>query len=969
MPGRTGSEWAYFQRNRLVRKEDLADHLMQYWQAVLEDFIGPIWAYAGLFESVGLAGDGADKFKLSSYASPAGIARQEFLRPGEIAAYIEAVQFQNTSGIDYHIGLRPTYILSELVINPKDGTPQWTLVKHMIGLEDNPDSVVDNLDDTLTMVVDSITESGVSNAGRKVQVFQFLPAKGATSYAIATQICTVAWVGGSNKITTVDAGSGEGYLGQTTPSTTASDYTVVLLGPHVSRNTDLSLDEDYAYLGTVKGTGAGNPPTVFDTSGQIVFGSDTISNLWQITRLETGVSPSRLKIDVKAVAAEEGSAISQIRVSGWDGVGGAKTVFDVDELGNVTIEGDLDVKGETTQEDLVTVNASEIISDSLTLGDHDTSDSHLIKGTWWHRDAAESATWFLVDGSTGTVGIGGAASATDALKVTGTTLFAGHVGVGGAADVTDALKIVGTTQLGGTLKTDGTPRAIGETSARMGKLWNTSIDCSSECQADELWTVRSNGPRVNFDRGDASDTNHQRNFAIGSFANGSLHFRSYSEDWASSTSFMTATKNATGYGVDYVTLSASVLIDLSSDIEVGGDLKAKAGGDRDLGGSGTAEWALFYLKDDAGYGVAGHFVPNADGTLTLGNWAWGATDTGYRWSSLLATELAAIKASEPSVYLRKTGIAADEKTWRFHIDAGDDLVLETMSDVPASGVSVLKVTRGTGTAVTQIDIYHELYMAAGETMHTSNLFPLAGATYSCGADTLEWADVVAKDIRARDNAPRIFLEEKDQSSDRQNWGFWSVSGDLACGAYNLAKGAATAAFYVHRDTGDVYTVSDIEFWVPIQAAATHPFIVAGSTGNTFNLDMFSYESGLGSDEGRWRWTTTDDGNGHLKLVTVTDAGGAGADILRVIRGSGTGIGTIECYTDFVPATDSAKDLGAISPGNLRWLHGYINRPVIEKRTITNTGDAGTEGMITFDDDYIYCCIGTNSWARVGIATW
>jgi len=511
---------------------------------ILDDFIAPLWQYAGLFEPVVLAGDGADKFKLSSYAAQAGVARQEFLRPGENLAYIEGVQFENTSAIDYHIGLRPTYIVSELVVNPKDGTPQWTLIKHMIGLEDNPDSVVDNLDDTLTMVVDSITEAGVSNAGRKVQVFQFTPSEGATSYAIATQICTVAWDGSNNKITTVDAGSGEGYLGQTTPSTTAGDYTVVLLGPHVSRNTDLSLDQDYAYLGTVKGAGAGNPPTVFDTSGQIIFGSSTISNLWQITRLETGVSPSRLKIDVKAVAAEEGSAIDQIRVSGWDGVGGAKTVFKVDELGNVVIEGDLDVKGETTQEDLVTINASEIVTDSLTLGDHDTADSHLIKGTWWHRDSGETVTWFVVDGSSGNVGIGTTAHATYDL----------NVGAGGAQFAGDIF---------------GASKNIGSIGTPWARFYGSGITVTSDAIAGEFYANRSNGPRISFDRTDASDPNHQQHFRIGSESDGTLNFRSYDKDWSGYSEFLLVTKNATSEVVDLVTIAAPT--EATSNLQVKGD--------------------------------------------------------------------------------------------------------------------------------------------------------------------------------------------------------------------------------------------------------------------------------------------------------------------------------------------------------------------------------------------------------------
>lgn len=954
MPGRTGSEWAYFQRNRLVRNEDLADHFMQYWQSVLEDLIAPLWAYAGLFEPVTLAGDGADKFKLNSYAAQAGVARQEFLRPGENLAYIEGVQFENTVGVHvYHIGLRPTFIGSELVVNPKDGTPQWTLIKHMIGLEGNPDSVVDNLDGTLTMIVDSITEAAVSNAGRKVQVYQFTPSKGATSYAIATQICTVAWDGSNNKITTVDAGSVEGYLGQTTPSTTAGDYTVVLLGPHVSRNTDLSLDQDYAYLGTVKGAGAGNPPTVFDTSGQIVFGSSTISNLWHITRTEN-VPPNRLKIDVKAIAAEEGSNIDQIRVSGWDGIGGAKTVFSVDELGNVTIEGDLTVEGETTQEDLVTVNASEIVTDSLTLGDHDTNDSHLIKGIWAHKDATETDTWFVVDGAQ-----------------------SGHVGIGVAADATYSLHVAGGAKVGGSLVPGTGTKEVGDIANRWSNFWGTGVDVTSECKASQFYANRSNGPRYDFDRTDASAPNDQQHFRIGSMSNGVLSFQSADDGWSSFYDFMIATKGAATEDIASLALDCTTLLSLNCDTAIGIDAGSanvviQAGGIVSI----TAPLECgdkFKVSDAAGEGVNGNFSPSAIQSFSLGNWDV-ATDTGYRWAGVFSADFFAVSESdEPGYHWRNHSAAADEKHWTFYIDSGNDLLLQTREDNPiaaGSGVDILKVTRGAGTAVTRIDIYKPTYM--GATLFSNAIAPTAGSTYEVGAyGGSEYLGVTAKDIVAADNAPRIVLREKDQIGtgiDRENWGIIATGGDLAIVAYNSARTLATEAIHITRTAGNSYAIDSIDFPVAIRTT-TYPLIAKGSTGNTFKSDLYSLESGLGADEGRWRWTTTDDGNGHLKLVTVTDAGGAGVDILRVIRSSGTGIGNIECYTNFVPATDSDTDLGAISPGNLRWQHGYINRPVIEKRTITNTGDAGTQGMITFDDNYIYCCIGANSWARVAIATW
>jgi len=56
-----------------------------------------------------------------------------------------------------------------------------------------------------------------------------------------------------------------GVLGQVTPSTTASDYEVVLLGPTITRGAFVAIAALWAFIGTVVGGGS---PRVFDTSTQ-----------------------------------------------------------------------------------------------------------------------------------------------------------------------------------------------------------------------------------------------------------------------------------------------------------------------------------------------------------------------------------------------------------------------------------------------------------------------------------------------------------------------------------------------------------------------------------------------------------------------------------------------------------------------------------------------------------------------------
>ena len=39
------------------------------------------------------------------------------------------------------------------------------------------------------------------------------------------------------------------------------------------------------------------------------------------------------------------------------------------------------------------------------------------------------------------------------------------------------------------------------------------------------------------------------------------------------------------------------------------------------------------------------------------------------------------------------------------------------------------------------------------------------------------------------------------------------------------------------------------------------------------------------------------------------------------------------------------------------------------RTITNSTDSGTEGEVCWDSNYLYICIGTDTWKRIALTTW
>ena len=181
------------------------------------------------------------------------------------------VPFENATGIDYTTGLRFVQIPRETEINVRTGKIKYTFLEESVGERAEPDAVVDDLDETLTITVDSVCEPGVSNAGRRVLVFL----KQAVSQAEAFEELTVIFTGGANKIETTSA------LGQQlgSISTNAADYEVILLGPTIKRNTDLLLDPNVLYLGKVTGDN-GTTPSVFDFAGVcVIFTSASIQGI------------------------------------------------------------------------------------------------------------------------------------------------------------------------------------------------------------------------------------------------------------------------------------------------------------------------------------------------------------------------------------------------------------------------------------------------------------------------------------------------------------------------------------------------------------------------------------------------------------------------------------------------------------------------------------------------------------------
>jgi hypothetical protein len=262
----TGLLKANIVNKSLLGYQDLADRLLSYNRQLAVDQWKAMFPVGGAFTArLTLSGPAANTIRvLGSSLGSDGLGNIIDIAQGPTRDAL----FENTNAILYYIGLKYAELPSGIRISPRDGMPQFSAWLESVGVSANPTSVTDNGNGTLTFNVNSVCESGVTSSGRSVLVFKKIPDKNAVTYATAVETRTVAYSNPNNTITTT------GTFGQLVPSTTASDYTVVMLGPAVRRNTNLSAAAGYFFIGTV--TGNAGTPSSFDNSGQTLLQVQTV---------------------------------------------------------------------------------------------------------------------------------------------------------------------------------------------------------------------------------------------------------------------------------------------------------------------------------------------------------------------------------------------------------------------------------------------------------------------------------------------------------------------------------------------------------------------------------------------------------------------------------------------------------------------------------------------------------------------
>lgn len=325
----TGDQFLNPTDKRILGVPDFKDRLIDYLRKVVSDIHDVAFGLDGVFGGsvITISAFGANAIQLDIDATCSD-GDGHFLRTdAALAGRTSGLAFENTNTVLYYIGLHYAERPRGVQINPRNSFPEFLAMEETIGERADPNSVTDN-GSNLTFRVDAVAQpfGGAvdTHAGRRCLVWKKQPGGLAITEGLAVEECTVAFVGGENRITTT------GLLGQTVGSVSlnASDYFVLMLGPTISSSTNLELQAGYTFIGTV--TGNGGTPTVFSTTGQNALGSGFAVDLNAITRLD---SHGDLKIRVGADASDVNEPQVEVQSSG-----GNRT-FWVDEDGTAAVDG------------------------------------------------------------------------------------------------------------------------------------------------------------------------------------------------------------------------------------------------------------------------------------------------------------------------------------------------------------------------------------------------------------------------------------------------------------------------------------------------------------------------------------------------------------------------------------------------------------------------------------------------------
>lgn len=300
----TGDAYVNLALKRFLSQNRMSANFLDYSVGITRDGISRIFPASGLFTyPASLIQNGAGSTFDVSPDPTEGIDNAGHVLILEGASRCTNIPYENTVGEDYWVALKYIEGPEGITVNTRTGTYEYDKWLEEVGEKENPDSIVDNGDTTLTAVVDSLFPDGVSHAGRSVTIWLINPMSADESVAIETR--TVVWDGVNNKITTA------GDLGQSTISTTNTDYYVACYGVSTynagATPSANPYTAEYCILGFITG---GNPGSN-DTSDQNDLsggGGHTLDKAYD--GLAGSGSGRTVTVDANAVLLQQGSTSS-----------------------------------------------------------------------------------------------------------------------------------------------------------------------------------------------------------------------------------------------------------------------------------------------------------------------------------------------------------------------------------------------------------------------------------------------------------------------------------------------------------------------------------------------------------------------------------------------------------------------------------------------------------------------------------
>lgn len=174
------------------------------------------------------------------------------------STYTTEVPFEDAGAATYHMAAKLDYVATKTDVNLTNGEPEYDYFTLRLGHREEPSAVaVVGGGTQLELTLGNHQLDGADDfTGRTCVIWKKTPDSDETAVAIEQIV-----IAGNIATTT-------GVLGQSTPSTTASDYFVTILGPVITRSSSVQSLGGYAYIGSVVGGGA---PRTFDDAGQTVL--------------------------------------------------------------------------------------------------------------------------------------------------------------------------------------------------------------------------------------------------------------------------------------------------------------------------------------------------------------------------------------------------------------------------------------------------------------------------------------------------------------------------------------------------------------------------------------------------------------------------------------------------------------------------------------------------------------------------